>query len=158
MMETRSGRTHRRSPTFFLCFALILCVGCYANMYDDSTIDEEETAIIRGPVGPGFPMQLTIGDQEKPKKTARIAAGTYTLDVKWIGEKNAPPDFMKGHLLRVPYQCSITYDIKAGKKYDVTVIKEKVSLYEYDTTKVTGTRRDGRIVASCEGFYVGCCP
>ena len=73
MMETRSGRTHRRSPTFFLCFALILCVGCYANMYDDSTIDEEETAIIRGPVGPGFPMQLTIGDQEKPRKTARMS-------------------------------------------------------------------------------------
>jgi len=157
-METKPGRTLRRSPVAVLCFALILSAGCYAKMYDASSIDEEETAIIRGPVGPGFPMKLTIGDQEKPKKTARIRAGHYTLDVKWIGEKNAPPDFMKGHLLRIPYECSMTYDIKAGKKYDVTVIKEKVSLYEYDTSKITGARRDGRIVASCEGVYVGCCP
>ena len=103
-------------------------------------------------------MKLTIGDQEKPKKTARILPGQYTLDVKWIGETAAPPEFMKGHLLRVPYQCSMTYEIKAGKKYDVTVAKEKVSLYEYDVSKATRSRRDGRVVASCEGSYVGCCP
>ena len=52
----------------------------------------------------------------------------------------------------------MAYDLKPGKKYDVTVIKQRVSLYEYDVTRLTGARKDGRVVASCEGFYVGCCP
>jgi hypothetical protein len=157
-METRSRRTGRAVSALFLGAVLLLTAGCYAKMYDDKTIDKEQTAVMRGPVGPGFPMQLTVGDQVKPRKTARIPAGSYTLNIQWIGETKAPPDFMQGHLLRVPYQCSLTYELKAGKKYDVTVIKKKVSLYEYDVTKLTGTRRDGRIVASFEGFYLGCCP
>ena len=157
-METRLRQTGRSISALFLCAVFLLTAGCYAKMYDDKTIDKEQTAVIRGPVGPGFPMELTVEDQVKPRKTARIPAGSYTLNVQWIGETNAPPDFMNGYLLRVPYQCSLTYELKAGKKYDVTVIKKKVSLYEYDVTKWTGARKDGRVVASCEGFYVGCCP
>ena len=157
-MQMRSERSVRRSPAIFLSFALILTAGCYANMYDESSIDKEATAILRGPVGPGFPMKLTIGDTAKPKKTARIPAGTHTFDVQWIGETDAPPDFADGYLLRVPLRCSLTYDIKAGKKYDVTVVAGRVSLYEYEATKLTGARHDGSIVESCEGSYVGCCP
>ena len=95
-MKTKSRRTYRGSPILFLCVVSVLAAGCYAKMYDDPAILEENTAIIRGPVGPGFPMQLIIGDQEKPKKTARVPAGHYDLLVKWIGETSAPPDFMKG--------------------------------------------------------------
>jgi hypothetical protein len=127
-------------------------------MYDDSSIDKEATAILRGPIGPGFPMKLTIGDKEKPKKSVRIPAGNHTFDVQWIGETDAPPEFAEGYLLRVPLRCSLTYDIKAGKKYDVTVIGERVSLYEFETTRITGARHGGSIVESCKGSYVGCCP
>lgn len=157
MQRTTKGR-HRMGSTVFLCIPLILIAACYTKMYDDPSVDKQQTALLRGPIGPGFPMQLTVGGREKPKRTARIPAGRYTLEVKWIGETKAPPEFMKGHLLRVPYQCSMTCDIKAGKKYDVTVIQQKVSLYEYDVTPLTGARRDGRVVESCEGSYVGCCP
>lgn len=157
-MQTRSKRTYRAGPAVFLCFALVLTAGCYAKMYDDPSIDKQQTALIRGPIGPGFPMKLIIEGKEKPNRTTRIPAGNYTLDVKWIGEADAPSDFAEGHLLRVPLRCSITYDIKAGKQYDVTVIGERVSLYEYNVSKLTGARRDGSIVESCEGAYVGCCP
>ena len=157
-MQTSAERRHRLSPTLVLCIPLILIAGCYAKMYDEPCVDKAQTALIRGPVGPGFPLQLTIGGREKPKGTTRIPAGRYTLDVKWIGETKAPPAFMKGQLLRVPYQCSITCNIKAGKNYDVTVVNQKVSLYEYDVARWTGARKDGRVVESCEGAYVGCCP
>jgi|GEM_PF-3428225 len=157
-MQTRSERAVRTSPAVLLSFALILAAGCYANMYDESSIDKEATAVLRGPMGPGFPMKLTIGDQEKPKKTVRIPAGINTFDVQWIGETEAPPDFAEGHLLRVPLRCSLTYYIKAGKKYDVTVVDGRVSLYEYETAPLTGARHNGSIVDSCEGSYVGCCP
>ena len=157
-MQMRLERSVRTSPAIFLSFALILTAGCYAKMYDESSIDKEATAVLRGPIGPGFPMKLTIGDTAKPKKTARIPAGTHTFDVQWIGETDAPPDFAEGYLLRVPLRCSLTYDIKAGKKYDVTVVGGRVSLYEYEATKLTGARHDGSIVESCEGSYVGCCP
>ena len=157
-MQTSAEGRHRTSPTLLLCIPLILIAGCYTKMYDEPPVDKAQTALLRGPIGPGFPMQLTIGDREKPKGTTRIPAGRYTLGVKWIGEMKAPPDFMKGQLLRVPYQCSMSCDLKAGKKYDVTVVDQKVSLYEYDVTRLTGTRKDGRVVESCEGAYVGCCP
>jgi hypothetical protein len=156
-MRVRLRRTDRRAPVF-LCVASILFAGCYAKMYDDPSTDTKETALLRGPIGPGFPMKLTIEGKEKPDRTARIAAGHYTLDVQWIGETDAPPDFAKGHLLRVPLRCSMTCDLKAGKKYDVTVKEGQVSLYEYDVSKWTGARRNGTVVESCEGFYVGCCP
>jgi len=157
-MQTRSDRAVGTSPAVILSLALILAAGCYANMYDESSIDKEATAILRGPIGPGFPMKLTIGDQEKPRKSVRIPAGDHTFDVQWIGETDAPPDFAEGHLLRVPLRCSLTYDIKAGRKYDVTVVDGRVSLYEYEATKLTGARYNGSIVESCEGSYVGCCP
>ena len=95
-------------------------------------------------------MKLTIGDTAKPKKTVRIPPGTHTFDVQWIGETDAPPDFAEGYLLRVPLRCSLTYDIKAGKKYDVTVVAGRVSLYEYEATKLTGARHHGSIVESCQ--------
>ena len=158
MMQMRSERTVRTSPAVFLSFALILAAGCYSNMYDESSIDKEATAVLRGPIGPGFPMKLTIGEQEKPRKTVRIPAGDHTFDVQWIGETDAPPDFAEGHLLRVPLRCSLTYNIKAGRKYDVTVVGGRVSLYEYEATKLTGARYNGSLVESCEGSYVGCCP
>jgi hypothetical protein len=103
-------------------------------------------------------MKLTLGGGQEVKKKARIPPGDHTLDVQWIGETDPPPDFAEGHLLRVPLRCSITYDIKAGKKYDVTVVGGRVSLYEYEVTKLTGARRGGSVVESCEGVYVGCCP
>jgi hypothetical protein len=158
MMQMRSKRGVRTSPAVFLSFVLILAAGCYGNMYDESSIDKEATAVLRGPIGPGFPMKLTIGEQEKPKKTVRIPAGNHTFDVQWIGETDAPPDFAEGYLVRVPLRCSLTYDIKAGRKYDVTVVGGRVSLYEYEATKLTGARHNGSIVESCEGSYVGCCP
>jgi hypothetical protein len=158
MMLTISERAFRIGRTAFLCIALVFVAGCYAKMYDDPSIDKQATALIRGPIGPGFPMQLTIKGTEKPNRTTRIPAGNYTFDVKWIGETDAPPDFAQGHLLRVPFQCSMTYDIKAGKKYDVAVVGGRASLYEYNVSKLTGARRDGAVVESCEGAYVGCCP
>jgi hypothetical protein len=157
-MRTRSDRAVGTSPAVILSLALVLAAGCYANMYDESSIDKEATAILRGPIGPGFPMKLTIGDQEKPRKSVRIPAGEHTFDVQWIGETDAPPDFAQGYLLRVPLRCSLTYDIKAGRKYDVTVVDGRVSLYEYDVTRLTGARHNGSVVESCEGSYVGCCP
>lgn len=157
-MQTRSQRAFRAGPIVCLFLGLIFTMGCYAKMYDDPAIDKQETALIRGPIGPGFPMKLTIEGKEKPNRTTRIPAGSYTLDVKWIGETAAVPDFAEGHLLRVPFRCSMTYDIKAGKKYDVTVVGGRASLYEYNVSKWTGARRDGTVVESCEGAYLGCCP
>ena len=157
-MQTRSERVVIKSRAVILCLAFVLAAGCYTNMYDESSVDKEATAVLRGPIGPGFPMKLTIGPEAKPKKSVRIPAGKHTFDVQWIGETAAPPDFAEGHLLRVPFRCSMTYDIKAGKKYDVTVVGQRVSLYEYDTTKLTGARQNGSVVESCEGSYAGCCP
>ena len=157
-MQTRSERVVTKSQAVILCLACVLAAGCYTNMYDESSVDKEDTAVLRGPIGPGFPMKLTIGPEPKPKKSVRIPAGKHTFDVQWIGETAAPLDFAEGHLLRVPFRCSMTYDIKAGKKYDVTVVGQRVSLYEYDTTKLTGARQNGSVVESCEGSYAGCCP
>ena len=145
-----------RVPRFsLLLLAAVLAVGgCYAKTYEDPGIDVAETALIRGPLGTGYAMHMTIDGADKPERTARVPAGTRELGVQWIGKVRAPKSFPAGSIVHVPFACSVTHDVQAGKKYDLSVRGDEVSLYEYDTTRWTGRRRDGKVVATCRGEYV----